>query len=152
MGIADSFEMAYAKAQFAAGSHLPESGCVFISVNRRDTDAILPTAKLLLDMGFNIIATPGTADALSAANLKVETIKKVQHGSPNVIEIMDEGKLAMIYMTPSIKGRSTEGDIRQKALIYDIPLYTTISGAEASAKAIQALKNQEPGVLALQAQ
>lgn len=152
MGIAESFEMAYAKAQFAAGSHLPESGCVFISVNRRDTEAILPSAKLLVELGFKIIATPGTADALRAANVEVETIKKVQHGSPNVIEIMDEGKLSMIYMTPSIKGRSTEGDIRQKALIYDIPLYTTISGAEACTKAIQAMRSEAPGVQALQAQ
>jgi len=152
MGIADSFEMAYAKSQFAAGSNLPLSGCAFISVNRRDTQAILPTARLLKDMGFNLIATPGTADALNKAGIEVRAIKKVQHGSPNVLEIMENGELNLICMTPSIKGRSAEGDIRQKALLHEVPLYTTISGAEAAAKAIRALKNEAPSVLALQEQ
>jgi len=152
MGIDDNFEMAYAKSQFAAGSNLPSGGCAFISVNRRDTQAILPTARVLKDLGFKIIATPGTADALNEAGLQVEAIKKVQHGSPNILETMENGELHLICMTPSIKGRSVEGDIRQKALLYEVPLYTTISGAEAAAKAIKALQSKQPEVLALQDQ
>ena len=150
MGIADSFPMAYAKSQFAAGSILPKKGLVFISVNRKDHDAILPTAKILTSLGFKLVGTSGTADVLKAQGIPCETIQKVQTGSPNVLDLLEERKLAMLCMTPSIKGRSVEGEIRQKALLYEVPIYTTISGAEAAARAIEILSIEEPEVLSLQ--
>jgi carbamoyl-phosphate synthase large subunit len=150
MGIGDDFEMAYAKSQFAASSFLPKEGLVFISVARKDHEAIIKTAKTLVDLGFNLVGTPGTVEGLKAHGIESETINKVQAGSPNVLDLMEEGKLAMLCMTPSVKGRSVEGEIRQKALLHDIPVYTTISGAEAAANAIAKLKTQEPEVCSLQ--
>ena len=150
MGIGDTFEMAYAKSQFAAGSILPKSGLVFISVAKKDHDAIIPTAKTLIEQGFTLVGTNGTVEALQAQGIKAQAIQKVQNGSPNVIDLIEEGKLSLICMTPSMKGRSVEGEIRQKALLYDIPVYTTISGSEAAANAIALLSREEPGVCSLQ--
>jgi carbamoyl-phosphate synthase large subunit len=150
MGIADTFEIAYAKSQFAAGSILPKKGLVFISVNRRDHEAILPTAKILIAQGFQLVGTSGTAEALKALGIACDVIQKVQVGSPNVLDLLEDKKLAMLCMTPSMKGRSVEGEIRQKALLYEIPVYTTISGCEAAARAIEALTKEEPQVLSLQ--
>jgi carbamoyl-phosphate synthase large subunit len=150
MGVGETFEMAYGKAQFAAGSVLPKSGKVFISVNRRDREAILPTAKILKDLGFELVGTRGTAVSLHEAGIACDEIQKVQYGKPNVFDLMEEGRLSLICMTPSAKGRSTEGEIRQKALLHEIPVYTTISGAEAAAKAIGKLQSEEPNIYALQ--
>jgi carbamoyl-phosphate synthase large subunit len=142
--------MAYAKSQFAASSILPKSGLVFISVAKKDHEAIMTTAQTLVNQGFQLVGTAGTVKALESKGIKSETIQKVQHGSPNVLDLMEEGKLSLICMTPSVKGRSVEGEIRQKALLHDIPVYTTISGAEAAANAIALLSKEEPGVCPLQ--
>jgi carbamoyl-phosphate synthase large subunit len=101
-------------------------------------------------LGFELVGTRGTAEALHEAGIPCGEIQKVQHGSPNVFNLMEEGQLRLICMTPSVKGRSAEGDIRQKALLHEIPVYTTISGAEAAAKAIAILKSEEPEIYALQ--
>ena len=152
MGIADNFELAYAKSQFAANQNLPKSGSVFISINKKDREAILDSAKEMVDLGFKILSTPGTGKFLESNGIKTETIQKVQDGSPNVLEIMEEGKLDLIFMTASEKGKSVEGNIRQKALLNEVPVSTTISASYATAKAIKAMNNQEMEVLSLQKQ
>ena len=150
MGVGDTFEMAFGKAQLAAGSKIPSQGQVFISVNRKDHSAILPTARKLAGMGFKIVCTEGTALALREGGIECDIIHKVQEGSPNVIDLMEKGELSLLCMTPSQKGRTVEGEIRQKALLYDIPVYTTVSGADATVDAIAAFRKENPEVYALQ--
>jgi carbamoyl-phosphate synthase large subunit len=150
MGIGDSFEIAYAKSQSAAGSFLPEKGKVFVSVNEKDHDGIRPTAERLKTLGMSLVGTEGTATYLNGVGISCETIKKVQEGHPNVLDLMDEQGVQMLCMTPSSKGRTVEGEIRQKALLSEIPVYTTLSGAEAATMAIEALRREEPGILSMQ--
>lgn len=151
MGIGDSFEIAYAKSQSAAGSFLPKSGKVFISVNRKDHEGIKAPAQRLKDLGFELVGTEGTATYLNEVGISCDSIKKVQDGHPNVLDLMEDKGVHMLCMTPSSKGRTVEGEIRQKALLSEIPVYTTISGAEAASMAIKALSEEEPDVLSMQA-
>lgn len=150
MGIADQFEIAFAKSQYAAGSPLPKEGKVFISVNSKDRETFLGPSKTLARLGFEIIATPGTADYLKSNGIECTTLKKIQEGSPNVLEYMENNELKLILMTPSVKGRSAEASIRQKAILHDIPITTTPSGAIATVQSIEALSKTDMEVISLQ--
>lgn len=152
MGIANSFEIAFAKSQFAAGQALPQKGNVFLSVNKKDRQAICRTAKILKELGFILWGTPGTVRSMTEMGIDMQTLQKVQNGSPNVIEQMEKGEVELIIMTPSSKGRTVEADIRKKAILKNIPVFTTVSGAQATAEAIQSIRTKEMGVLALQQQ
>ena len=151
MGIASSAGMAYAKAELAAGEALPTSGTVFLSTHDRDKQALLPVAERLVGLGFDLIATCGTAEALRAAGLQVESILKVHEGRPNIEDAIRSARIQLIINTPI--GRQAAHDdkyLRRAALDYAVPTVTTLAGARAAVEAITALQQQTIEVNALQ--
>jgi len=141
MGIDSTFGMAYAKSQIAAGQKLPTSGRVFISVKNQDKRNIIFVAKKLADLGFKIMATAGTADALKSNDIDVQALPKLTEGRPNIIDLIKDGKVSLIINTPA--GKATKEDemkIRSHAILYNVPLITTVSGAQASVNGIENLK------------
>ena len=151
MGTDVSFPRAYAKAEIAAGSALPLSGTVFISVKDKDKKSILEVARQLSDMGFELVATQGTAKTLSDHDIYSKPLRKVSEGSPNVVDLIRRGTIAFIINTPSgAKPRKDEIAIRSLAVSRGIPCITTIPGALASVKGIQAMKDGGLGVKSLQ--
>jgi carbamoyl-phosphate synthase large subunit len=140
MGIDSNFGAAYAKSQIAAGQKLPIKGSVFISVKNQDKRNILFIAKKLSDLGFKIMATSGTADALRSSDIEVKTLPKLQEGRPNIIDLIKDGKVSLIINTPAGKAtKEDEAKIRGCAILYNVPLITTISGAQASVNGIENL-------------
>lgn len=151
MGISRHFPMAFAKSQLAAGTVLPTSGCIFLSVADRDKGRIAPIARQLDEMGYRLIATRGTAQVLRQAGIRVEQIKKIQEGHPNLIDLMRNGDVHLIMITPTGKGAHTdEGRIRAAAVRYSIPYLTTIRAMEAAVQAMQTLRHESIEVEALQ--
>ncbi len=151
MGIDHSLGMAYAKSQIAAGQNLPKEGTVFISVKDRDKREAVNLARKLVDLGFRLIASGGTADILRRNDIPVEEIKKLSEGSPNAIDLIKEKEIALIINTPTGKGpKLDEGKIRAQAIIYGVPCITTIPGAWASVNGIEALKRESFGVKSIQ--
>src|SRR6478672_4381967 len=151
MGIDDAFPMAFAKAQMAANSPLPESGTVFISVADRDKQDIVPIARRLAELGYTVLATRGTAKGIRAAGVPVTEIPKIQEGRPNLLDRMKNGEIALILNTPTGRGRRTdETRIRAAAVAHRVTAITTLSAAEAAVQACQALRQQELKVVALQ--
>ena len=151
MGIASSAGMAYAKAELAAGEALPTSGTVFLSTHDRDKPALVPVAERLVGLGFDLIATGGTAEALRAAGLQVESILKVHEGRPNIEDAIRSARIQLIINTPI--GRQAAHDdkyLRRAALDYAVPTVTTLAGARAAVEAITALQQQKIEVNALQ--
>ena len=151
MGIATSAGMAYAKAELAASEALPTSGTVFLSTHDRDKAALVPVAERLVGLGFALIATSGTAEALSAAGLAVEPILKVHEGRPNIDDAIRSARIQLIINTPI--GRQAVHDdqyLRRAALDYAVPTVTTLAGARAAVEAITALQQQTIEVNALQ--
>ncbi|MGH7311007.1 MAG: carbamoyl-phosphate synthase large subunit, partial [Candidatus Rokuibacteriota bacterium] len=151
MGLAPTFEAAFAKAQAGAGPGLPSAGRAFLSVRDADKGAIVSVGKSLYDMGFELIATRGTAASLAAAGLPVEPINKVLEGPPHVVDAIEAGAVALVINT-------TEGDrsiadsytIRRSALLFQVPYFTTVAGARAAVSAIGALRRGELAVRPLQ--
>jgi carbamoyl-phosphate synthase large subunit len=151
MGIADDFPTAFAKAQAAAGAKLPPSGTVFITVTDRDKPAATGVASLLHDLGFDIVATRGTAQAIRRMGIPVETINKIGEGSPHVVDWIERGEVELIINTPVGTGARAEGwEIRAAAIAHRIPCITTMAGGMAAARAIVAARKGEPSVLSLQ--
>jgi len=151
MGIDDTFPMAFAKAQMAANSSLPESGSVFVSVADKDKAEIVPIARQFAEMGYNLLATRGTARVLRDAGVPVTEIPKIQEGRPNLIDRMKNGEVAMILNTPTGRGRRTdESRIRAAAVAHRVTCITTLSAAEAAVQACRALRQQELKVRSLQ--
>jgi carbamoyl-phosphate synthase large subunit len=151
MGIDRDFAAAFAKSQIGAGTRLPQSGTVFVSVAARDRQAMVPVASKLAELGYDLISTPGTASALSAAGIKVKTIRKIHEGRPNVLDLLANGELAMIFNTPSGKGaRTDEGRIRASAVSHGVPCITTIAGARAAVAALERMRQGELEVFAIQ--
>jgi carbamoyl-phosphate synthase large subunit len=151
MGIAASFGEAFAKAQLAAGLKLPREGNVFLSVSDHDKKAVLPVAKELAELGFHLVATRGTAMALSSTGLLVEPVYKVNEGRPNIVDRIKSGDIQLIINTPL--GRESfydEKSIRRAAVRYNIPCITTLSAAQAAARGIRALAQSERHVAPLQ--
>lgn len=151
MGIADTFPIAFAKAQVAANSALPLKGNVFISVADRDKEAVLPIARAMADMDYKILSTRGTAKALRTAGIEVEELPKLQEGRPNLIDFMKNGQVALVINTPSGKGaRTDEGKIRAAAVMNRVTCITTLAAAQAAAQACKALREGDPRVKPLQ--
>jgi carbamoyl-phosphate synthase large subunit len=153
MGLDENFEAAFAKSQIACGVTLPVSGCVFISVKATDKPMLAPIARELVDLGFRILATGGTADALKEHGVAVERVNKVAEGRPHIVDAMKNGEVHLVFNTT--EGAQSYRDsysIRRTALTQNIPYYTTVSGARAAVQAIRRLKEGAPlGVRALQA-
>ena len=115
MGVSDNFPIAFAKSQVAAGTVLPTSGRVFISVSKRSKGHVADLARRLERMGFELLATKGTALRLQEEGIRVQALMKVQEGRPNVLDYMIDGKLQLVINTPSGKGaRTDEGRIRRR--------------------------------------
>ncbi len=151
MGIDDSFPIAFAKSQLAASSALPLSGTVFVSVADRDKQELLPIAGALAQMGYRLLSTRGTAQALRAAGIAVEEIHKIQEGRPNLIDHMKNKQVALVINTPSGKGaRSDEGKIRAAAVASGVTCITTLAAAQAAVEACRALRHRQLTVRALQ--
>ena len=142
MGIDYNFGIAYYKAQLAAGMKLPTEGTVFVSVRKEDKQKILPVAKKLKDMGFTITATNGTAEFLKENSIDAKIVLKVSQGRPNILDLIINKQVDLIINTPSGKRGKTEGYyIRRAAVDYGIPYITTVSGAMAVVKGIEAVKH-----------
>ena len=140
MGIDQSFGMAFAKSQLAAGQKLPLSGTVFISVNDTDKMAMLETALNLYDLGFKIVATGGTSTYLAAHGIINKKANKVKEGRPHIVDMIKNGEIDLVINTTSNKKAVSESySIRQTALTYNIPYTTTIAGAKATAQAIDSM-------------
>jgi carbamoyl-phosphate synthase large subunit len=152
MGIDRDFRKAYLKSQIAAGSTLPASGKVFVSVKNSDKRVVTTLARRLADMGFTLVATQGTARVLQRHGMAVELIHKVAEGyRPNVIDLMKRGEIVLLFNTPE-DGRARQDSymIRRTAVMQGIPYYLTVDGIQAAIGAIEALLKGEPGVLSLQ--
>jgi carbamoyl-phosphate synthase large subunit len=151
MGIDDCFPMAFAKAQIAANTPLPESGTVFVSVADRDKGAIVPVVRQFAELGYDLISTRGTARVLQKAGVPVTEIPKIQEGRPNLLDRMKNGEIALILNTPTGRGRRTdESKIRAAAVAHRVTCITTLSAAEAAVRACRALREQELKVVSLQ--
>jgi carbamoyl-phosphate synthase large subunit len=151
MGISDRFSMAFAKSQLAAGTVLPQAGNIFLSVHRRHKPAAVELARRLTDMGFSLLTTSGTAEALEAAGIPCRRMKKIQEGHPNILDSFADRDVALVINTPSGKGaRTDEGRIRAAAIQAGVPCLTTLEAAAAAVKAIDVLRKEEMQVQALQ--
>jgi len=151
MGMDESFGMAFAKAQLAAGNALPTKGTVFLSVNDRDKGNLLPIARDLKALGFSLIATRGTAAALRQAGLDVATVLKVSEGRPNGVDHIINGQIDLVINTP-LGGRSFSDEhvLRQAAIAHGVSVLTTLSAAKAATLAIEALQRGHIEVESLQ--
>jgi carbamoyl-phosphate synthase large subunit len=151
MGIDAGFGRAYAKAALAAGQRLPQTGKVFVSMNDRDKLTVVPIVRDFIDLGFKIIATSGTQKVLEENGLVVESVLKLHEGRPHVVDIIKNEQIQLIINTPSGEEAQADGKlIRRTALVYKIPMVTTIAGAKATAAAIRSLQSQPLEVKALQ--
>ncbi|MBB2167605.1 carbamoyl-phosphate synthase large subunit [Gluconacetobacter aggeris] len=151
MGLDASFERAFAKSQLAAGVRLPLSGAVFLSVRRSDKPTVPALARRLVDMGFTILATRGTAQHLREAGIAVQVVNKVLEGRPNCVDAIRSGEVQMIINTAhGAQSVADSFDIRRSALISGIPHFTTIAGARAATHAIAAMREGPLEVAPLQ--
>ncbi len=151
MGIADSFGMAFAKAQASVDGALPLEGAVFVTVNDHDKASVVPIARRFHEMGFQVLATSGTARYLRSRGVPAERVMKVYEGRPNGIDLMLSGKIQLLVNTPL--GKLTQHDdysMRRAALQHGIPYTTTMSAASAACDAIIALKSRRGEVRSLQ--
>ena len=151
MGLDSNFAKAFLKAQLGAGQRLPKTGTVFVSVKDKDKPAIVPPVRRLLEMGFDIVATPGTASYLRNQGLNVGAINKVHQGSPHVVDAMQRGEIKLVFNTVAgSKAIADSFSLRRSALMGQIPYYTTISGVLAAVEAVGALASGDLEVAPLQ--
>jgi len=151
MGIADSFGMAFAKAQISADGALPLSGAVFVTVNDHDKPTVVPIARRFHALGFRIVGTEGTARYLRARGIPVERVHKVHEARPNAIDLLVSGDIQLLINTPL--GKLTQQDdyaIRRAALQHRVPYTTTLSAASAACDAIIALRSRTGDVRPIQ--
>ena len=151
MGVGNSFGEAFAKAQLSAGQTLPTNGTVFISVADRDKGGLVDLGHRFAELGFNIVATHGTAAVLENAGLAVERVYKVKEGRPNVVDLIKGDRIQLVVNTP--QGQDPwfdEQAIRRAAVTHRIPALTTIAAARAAAEGIAALQQGQISVRVLQ--
>jgi len=151
MGIADSFGMAFAKAQISADGALPLSGAVFVTVNDHDKPTVVPIARRFHALGFRIVGTEGTARYLRARGIPAERVHKVHEARPNAIDLLVSGDIQLLINTPL--GKLTQQDdyaIRRAALQHRVPYTTTLSAASAACDAIIALRSRTGDVRPIQ--
>ncbi|HBU69083.1 MAG TPA: carbamoyl phosphate synthase large subunit [Elusimicrobia bacterium] len=151
MGIDSDFGRAFAKAEIAAGSVLPRSGAVLVSLGPVNKAEALPVVKELLNLGFEVMATTHTAEFFAQHQLPVTVVNKISEGRPNVVDIIKNKKVSLIINTPSGKVSRADGyHIRRSAVIYNIPILTTLAAARATVEGIKSQKNREISVHSLQ--
>jgi carbamoyl-phosphate synthase large subunit len=151
MGIDKDFATAFAKSQLGAGMPLPMSGKVFVSVKDSDKAVILPAVKQVLELGFEVCATGGTADYLAEKGLTVERVNKVAQGRPHIVDKIKDGEIVLIFnTTEGWQSLKDSEEIRRSALFGKVAQYTTAAGSVAAAQAIAALGERELEVRPLQ--
>ena len=152
MGADRSLPVAFAKAQMAAGVHLPTQGRVFLSVRESDRPHAVEIARSLVAMGFSVVCTQGTHDTLARHSVRTERVAKIAEGQrPNILDAIRSGEISLIINTPTRKGgRTDEGQIRAQAVRSGVPIVTTVSGARAAVQAISALRAGNWDVAAIQ--
>jgi carbamoyl-phosphate synthase large subunit len=151
MGLDSDLGVAYAKSQMAANSPLPSGGKVFMSVSDAHKKEAASVAKLFADLGFELVATSGTANVLEKAGLKVQRVQKLLEGRPNVIDLLKNKEIQFVINTPSgAAPREDEVKIRTTAVYTGTPIATTLSGAKAAALGIAALKKSGYAVKTIQ--
>jgi carbamoyl-phosphate synthase large subunit len=134
MGVGETFAEAFVKSQLAAGVRLPKGGKAYLSVRNEDKPRAVEVARTLVELGFSIVATRGTAAAIAAAGLDVQTVNKVQEGRPHIVDMLKNREVTLIINTVEEDQRSVKDShsIRTTALKDKITYYTTISGARAA--------------------
>ncbi|GJE43816.1 carbamoyl-phosphate synthase large subunit [Methylobacterium soli] len=151
IGLDGGFGVAFAKSQLGAGSPVPRSGTVFVSVRDADKDRILPSIKLLSDLGFTILATGGTQRFLVENGVPTERINKVLEGRPHVVDAIKNGDIQLVLNTTEGAGALSDSrSLRRAALLHKVPYYTTLAGAMAAAEGIKAYLEGDLQVRALQ--
>jgi carbamoyl-phosphate synthase large subunit len=152
MGISDSFGESFAKASIAAGSSLPLKGTLFVSLNDNDkTDRSANIVKMYMRLGFNLIATEGTAAFLKSHGIPSRPVLKASEGTLNIIDIIKNGWVQLIINTPlGQASRKDEHAIGRTAYEYRVPFITTLSAAGSAAKSIERLRHHPPGVMSIQ--
>ena len=151
MGVGTEFGTAFLKAQMGAGSMLPAEGQIFISVNDRDKEAVLPLARRLQKAGFALMATQGTRDFLQRHGIETEMVRKVHEGRPHVEDAIRSHMVKLVINSP-LDENSQYDDfvVRRAAIMNNIPYTTTLAGARAATAGIEALQRGDTGVRALQ--
>jgi carbamoyl-phosphate synthase large subunit len=151
MGIDKDFAIAFGKAQIGAGTILPKSGALFVSVKDGDKPVILPGVRALAAHGFTIVATAGTADYLTAQGVPVERVNKVAQGRPHIVDRIKDGGIDMIFnTTEGWQSLKDSQPIRVSALSQKIPYFTTAAASAEAAQAIIALSTRDLEVRPLQ--
>jgi carbamoyl-phosphate synthase large subunit len=151
MGLDRDFAHAFAKSQIAAGSPIPQAGQVFVSVREHDKPAIVAIARRLVELGFSIIATRGTAAYLGREGLTVAVINKVLEGRPHIVDALKNDEIQLVFNTTEGAQAITDSfSLRRTALMKKIPYSTTLAGARAMVEAIAALRVSELDVAPLQ--
>ena len=151
LGLADSFGLAYYKAQEATHLTLPSEGCVLITVCEKDRPAVLQVAAAFKDLGFTIRATRGTHQFLAAHGIKADPILKMHEGRPNIVDAIKNNEIQLVINTPSGKlSKHDDSYIRKSAIKYKVPYITTLAAALAAAKGIEAVRKGHGAVKSLQ--
>lgn len=153
MGSDASFHRAFLKAQLGAGSDLPRNGRVFLSIKEADkTEMLLEAAQVLVALGFEIVATRGTAAYLATGGVTAEIVNKVYEGRPNIVDMMKDGRIDLVMnTTEGAQAVEDSRSMRNVALTDRIPYFTTLAASHAAALAMKAREEGEIGVMALQA-
>jgi carbamoyl-phosphate synthase large subunit len=142
MGLDSDFGRAFAKSQLGAGSKVPLDGVVFVSVKDQDKAQMVKPVKRLLDLGFRVVATGGTADFLHRHGIEAQRVNKVLEGRPHIVDLMKDGKVQLVFNTVDGAGALTDSyTLRRAALMHKIAYYTTVAGAKASVEGIAALQS-----------
>jgi carbamoyl-phosphate synthase large subunit len=146
MGVGDNFAEAFLKSQLAAGVKLPTKGNVFISLKDADKPRAIELAKILVEIGFTLVATRGTAAALAAANVPVTAVNKVHEGRPHIVDMMKNDEIKLVVNTVQEKRSAIQDSyhIRREALTDQIPTYTTLAGARAAAQGLAGIRELVP--------
>ena len=153
MGIDSSFGRAFAKAQIEAGNSLPtEGGTVLVSVREEEHQRVFQPVKTLVDLGFDVVATRGTADALERLGVKAAVVNKVYEGKPDTADLIESGRVVMVVNTVDTDPKSIEDSksLRRAALLAGVPYCTTLAAFRASADAIEAMRSESIGVRSIQ--
>jgi carbamoyl-phosphate synthase large subunit len=151
MGIDKDFDIAFAKSLLGAGMKLPQSGTAFVSVKDADKDNILPAAQKLVELGFSIIATGGTAAHLQSKGIPVEVVNKVAQGRPHIVDKLTDGEVALVFnTTEGWQSLKDSHSIRTTALTKKVPYFTTAAASLAAARSIEALRGHALEVASLQ--
>jgi carbamoyl-phosphate synthase large subunit len=151
MGLDQDFGRAFAKSQLGSGGKVPVEGAVFVSVKDADKQAMVKPVKRLVDLGFKVVATGGTADYLAKHGIAAQRVNKVLEGRPHIVDLMKDGKIQLVFNT--VDGASALTDsftLRRTALMHKIAYYTTVSGAKASVEGIAAVHGGALDVAPLQ--